>query len=100
MEGSGLNKLIFCAFAGVEKMLTDKKFPMNVRALRQVALELLKEYIDDKITSYSEFHTSLEDVSNRNVLALGEESYTACSPDDVIHKSWTYWRILITLVCV
>ena len=69
MEGSGLNKFMSSAFAGVEKMLIGKKFPMNVRALRHVTLQLLKGYIDDKITSYSEFHTFLEDISSRNVLA-------------------------------
>ena len=57
------------AFAGVEKMLIGKKFPMNVRALRQVTLELLKGHIDDKITSYSDFLTFFEYISSRNVLA-------------------------------
>ena len=69
MEGSGLNKFMSSAFAGVEKMLIGKKFPMNVRALRQVTLELLKGHIDDKITSYSDFLTFFEYISSRNVLA-------------------------------
>ena len=69
MDVSGLNIFMPSAFAGVEKMVIGKKFPMNVRALRHVTLELLKGYIDDKITSYSEFHTFLGDISSRNVLA-------------------------------
>ena len=69
MEGSGLNKFMSSAFAGVEKMLIGKKFPINVRALRQVTLELLKGHIDDKITSYSDFLTFFEYISSRNVLA-------------------------------
>ena len=69
MEGSGLNKFMSSAFAGVEKMLIGKKFPMNVRALRKVTLELLKGHIDDKITSYSDFLTFFEYISSRNVLA-------------------------------
>ena len=34
MENSGMEKVLSAAFAGVPKMLTGKKFPMNVRALR------------------------------------------------------------------
>ena len=41
MSNSGLEKVMKVAFAGVEKMLIGKKFPMNVRALRIVSLELL-----------------------------------------------------------
>jgi len=56
------------AFAGLE-MVIGKKFPMNVRALRQVTLELLRGYIDDEIPSYTEFNTFLDTISNRNILA-------------------------------
>ena len=41
MTNSGLENLMKAAFAGVDKMLSGKKFPMNVRALRIVVVELL-----------------------------------------------------------
>ena len=47
MERSGLNKLMSSVFSGVEKMLIGKKFPVNVRALRLVIIELLHQFIDD-----------------------------------------------------
>ena len=47
MEGSGLNKLRASAFSEAEKMLIGKKFPMTVRALRLVIIELLRGCIDD-----------------------------------------------------
>ena len=40
MKNSGLERLMKASFAGVEKMLIGKKFPMNVRALRIVVVEL------------------------------------------------------------
>ena len=42
MEGSGLKEIMKSAFAGVEKMLVGKKFPSNIRALRMVMFELLR----------------------------------------------------------
>ena len=47
MTNSGLTALLKSAFSGVEKMLTGKKFPMNLRALRIVFIELLRGYIDE-----------------------------------------------------
>ena len=47
MEKSGLQKMIKSVFAGIEKMLTRKKFPLNVRALRFVVVELLRGFVDD-----------------------------------------------------
>ena len=41
MKNSGLDILMKTAFAGVKNMLVGKKFPMNVRALQIVAVELL-----------------------------------------------------------
>ena len=47
MENSSLQKMMKFVFAGTEKMLTGKKFSMNVRALRFVVVELLHGFIDD-----------------------------------------------------
>ena len=41
MANSGLLEILKSAFAGVEKMLTGKNFPMNVRALRLLTSEIL-----------------------------------------------------------
>ena len=50
MKNSGLDMLMKTAFAGVKKVLTGKKFPMNVRALRIVVVELLRTLIDKDAT--------------------------------------------------
>ena len=42
MAESGLYELLASWFAGVQKMMTRKKFPQNMRALRIVAEELLR----------------------------------------------------------
>ena len=41
LAGSGLSEVLPVAFAVVKKMLSGKKFPQNVRALRMVAEEIL-----------------------------------------------------------
>ena len=43
MANSGLKEVLCCAFGGVNKMLSGKKFPQNVRALRMVVEVLLQE---------------------------------------------------------
>ena len=45
MDGSGLDKLMAKAFGGVDVMLQGKKYPMNLRALRFVVLELLHDIL-------------------------------------------------------
>ena len=47
VENSGLVPWLQSAFASVPKMMTIKKFPMNIRALRFAVMELLKGFIDD-----------------------------------------------------
>ena len=47
MENSGLVPWLQSAFASVPKMMTIKKFPMNIRALCFAVMELLKGFIDD-----------------------------------------------------
>ena len=50
MKNSGLDMLMKTAFAGIEKMLIGKKFPMNIRALQVVATELLRTLINEDTT--------------------------------------------------
>ena len=47
MEGSGLNKSMASAFSGFEKSLIGEKFPVTVRPLGLVIIELLRGFIDD-----------------------------------------------------
>ena len=56
------------AFGGVEKMLLGKKFPMNLRALRFVVLELLRGYIEN-FESYNELTTFLNHTASKSCLA-------------------------------
>ena len=68
MKNSGLEELMKTSFAGVEKMLIGKKFPMNVRALRIVVIEILRGHIDHTV-SYKDMINFLD--------ALGRESCLA-----------------------
>ena len=47
MDNSGLVSWLHSAFAIVPKMMTGKKFPMNICALRFAVMELLKHFIYD-----------------------------------------------------
>ena len=58
IEKSGLAKLMMSSFPGVEKMLTGKKFPMNIRALRFVVIELLRGHMDNMFKYDNKFKTS------------------------------------------
>ena len=60
MMNSGLEDILKKAFASVSKMLAGKMFPMNVRALRLVTEEILKNYISD-MESYTGLQTFLGD---------------------------------------
>ena len=68
MKNSGLDKLLKSGFAGVEKMLTGKKYPMNVRALRIVAFELLRDLVDENMTE-EDLVKALDDLSEKSMLA-------------------------------
>ena len=62
MKGTGLKQYLASAFASVDKILTGKKFPMNMRALRLAALELLRNYVDlENLNSYPELISALDD---------------------------------------
>ena len=47
MTNSGIEDILKRMFAGVPKMLSGKNFPSNVRALRLLAEEILRNYIAD-----------------------------------------------------
>ena len=68
MKGSGLSQWLSCAFAGVEKMLIGKKFPMNMRALRFAVIELLRGHVNS-LDRYDDRDSLLGDLADRSVLA-------------------------------
>ena len=68
MAGSGLKEVMKSAFAGVEKMLLGKKFPSNIRALRMVLIELLRNNLP-QIRSYNEFESWLNELVQKSKLA-------------------------------
>ena len=68
MKNSGQDLLMKSAFAGVEKMLIAKKFPMNVRALRIVVIELLRSIMNNHTTK-DQFYSTLNDLARQSKLA-------------------------------
>ena len=61
MQGSGLSEVLESTFAGVAKMLSGKKFPQNVRAMRLVVEELLRGIMrNENITSMDELLLCLD----------------------------------------
>ena len=70
MAGSGLYELLESTLAGVQKMMTGKKFPQNVRALRIVAEELLRPILTtDTINDANDLQNVLADISSRSKTA-------------------------------
>ena len=67
MENSGLVPWLQSAFASVPKMMTGKKFPMNIRALRFAVMELLKGFIDD-VYSYQDLEKRIEYVAQKSMI--------------------------------
>ena len=64
MQGSGLAEVLDPTFAGVTKMLSGKKFPQNVRAMRLVVEELLRGMmVDEKIDSMEALLERLDDAT-------------------------------------
>ena len=68
MKKSGLDMLMKIEIASVDKMLIGKKFPMNVKALRVVVIELLRTLIGDN-TTQEEMTAILQDLSTKSQLA-------------------------------
>ena len=67
MANSGLEKVMSCAFAGVPKMFIGKKFPMNIRALRFVVLELLRGFVEEMV-EYEDLIMFLNNISEKSRL--------------------------------
>ena len=54
-------------FAGVQKMMTGKKFPQNVRALRLVAEELLRPILSsNEVNNFDELEQLLNEIGSRS----------------------------------
>ena len=67
MAETGLEPIMNAAFGGVSKMLTGKKYPQNIRALRMVVEELLRGLITTgEFQTYSQLMTALEDQSSQS----------------------------------
>ena len=61
MTGTGLSEIMKSTFAGVPKMLTGKKFPQNIRALRLVVEELLRPLLlDPDVQSMAQLKAKLD----------------------------------------
>ena len=60
MNNSGLEELMNSAFGGVPKMLSGKKYPQNLRALRMVVEELLR-FVISETENFSDLMTILDE---------------------------------------
>ena len=61
MQGSGHSELLESTVAGVTKMLSGKKFPQNIRAMRLVLEEMLRSIMSDSsISTMEELLTRLD----------------------------------------
>ncbi len=67
MQGSGLSEILESTFAGVTKMLSGKKFPQNIRAMRIVLEELLRSTMGEgSITTMEELLARLDHAASRS----------------------------------
>ena len=67
MAGSGLEDILKSTFAGVPKLLSGKKFPENVRALRIVVEELLRPLLKiDQVSDFDSLMACLETASQQS----------------------------------
>ncbi|KAG0723221.1 hypothetical protein GWK47_043072 [Chionoecetes opilio] len=67
MAESGLAEVMSAVFGGVPKMLSGKKFPQNVRALRLVVEEVLRSIIEQTpITRKHDLMSILEELARRS----------------------------------
>ena len=67
MAESGLYELLDSTFAGVQKMMTGKKFPQNMRALKIVAEELLRPvFTGGTVNDMHGRESILPDISSRS----------------------------------
>lgn len=64
MAGTGLAEILESVFGGVSKMLIGKKFPMNIRAMRMLTEELLRDVVQQsQLTCHDDLLTALEDLA-------------------------------------
>jgi len=68
MAGSGIVEVLNTTFAGVSKMLTGKKFPNNVRALRMLVEELLRPVFEENpdLSTMEDLLRVLDDLSENS----------------------------------
>ena len=67
MAETGLAQILESVFGGSEKMLTGKKFPMNMRAMRMVAEELLRNIAGKgQLKDHDDFMTVLDDLAAKS----------------------------------
>ena len=67
MKESGLEDILFQVFGGVPKMLTGKKFPQNVRALRILAEETLRvPFENHDFESVDDLTNALKQISSES----------------------------------
>lgn len=67
MAESGFADILSSTFGGVYKMLSGKKFPMNMRAMRMVAEELLRDIVgQSQMKCHDDLMKKLEDLSKRS----------------------------------
>ena len=67
MAESGLADIMSAVFGGVQKMLTGKKIPQNVRAIRMVAEEILRGLLEGTtIACKDDLMKLLEELANRS----------------------------------
>ena len=68
MNEAGLQEVLESSFAGVPKMLSGKKYPQNIRTMRMVAEELLRDVLqrNQEINSFDELMNVLEDIATKS----------------------------------
>lgn len=68
MNEAGLQEVLESSFAGVPKMLSGKKYPQNIRAMRMVAEELLRDVLErhQEITNFDGLMVVLEDLATKS----------------------------------
>ena len=99
ISNSGLERIMGSAFGGADKMLLGKKFPMNVRALRFVLLELLIDF-KDQMSQYNDLDSFIDSLPTTNRLALGGKFHKASSFNFALHLSRRRRRIRLASLCM
>ena len=67
MAGSGIEENLSSTFSGVSKILSGKKFPQNVRALRLLAEEILRPMLfNTGVSTMAELFQQLAETSAKS----------------------------------